>query len=135
MRREKFFQRFVPTAFGEPGAKRSQDNKPCRVLAEPVRTTSVDHGFWSHLSLRSRSGMGLSQAWPLLSRLVPAPLIPARPFGLGLRFDEALLVAPDDVSCQKYPANPRNDQRVAWKLPRRKRASGQLRHKIVPSGV
>lgn len=101
--------RSVPTAFGEPRAKRSQDDKPRRVLAEPVRTASVDHGLWSHLSLRSRSGMGLSQARPPLSRLVPASLIPARPFGLGWRFDEALLVAPTAVSRQKYQANPRNE--------------------------
>jgi hypothetical protein len=107
---KKFDFQVCPTAFGEPGAKRSQDDKPYRVLVEPVRTTSVDHGFRSHLSLRSRSGMGLSQAWPLLSRLFPAPLIPARPFGLRWRFDEALLVTPERLSAprQKYQANPRS---------------------------
>jgi hypothetical protein len=111
MARKKFVFRVRPTAFGEPGAKRSQDNKPSRVMREPVRTTSVDHGFWSHLSLRSRSGMGLSQAWPLLSRLFPAPLIPARPFGLGWCFDEAPLVTPSyfrSISRQRYQAQPRD---------------------------
>jgi hypothetical protein len=67
-----------------------------RVYCEkPVRTASVvAHAPWSQPSLRSRSGMEASQTWPLLSRPASAPLIPARPFGLGLRFDEALLVAP-----------------------------------------
>jgi hypothetical protein len=83
-----------PMLFGDVGAKRSQDNKPSRVMEEPVRTASVVDALWSQPSLRSRLGMELSQAWPLLSRLCSAPLIPARPFGLGLRFDEALLVAP-----------------------------------------
>jgi hypothetical protein len=88
MPRKNFGNPARPTAFGEPRAKQSQDDKPL-THQEPVRTASIDYGLWSHLSLRSRSGMELSQAWPLLTRLFPAQLIPARPFGLGWRFDEA----------------------------------------------
>ncbi len=109
-----------PTSFGESGAKRSQDDKPYRVLVEPVRAASVDNALWSHLSLRSRLGMGLSQAWPQLSRLVPAPLIPARPFGLGLRFDEAHLVARDALrhrsTARRIKPTPRSASRVAQDL-------------------
>lgn len=100
-----------PTAFGEPGAKQSQDDKPL-THQEPVRTASVDYGLWSHLSLRSRSGMEVSQAWPPLTRLSPAQLIPARPFGLGWRFDEApsgsarIIFAPE-VSNQPAKIGPR----------------------------
>lgn len=66
-----------------------------RVCCEKlVRTASVDDAPWSQPSLRSLSGTEVSQDRPSLPRLSSAPLIPARPFGLGLRFDEALLVAP-----------------------------------------
>lgn len=77
-----------PIAFGEPRAKQSQDDKPL-THQESVRTTSVDYSLWSHLSLRSRRGIGVSATWPQLARLSPARSIPARPFGLGSRFDEA----------------------------------------------
>ena len=75
-----------------------------------VRTASVD-ALWSQPSLRSRLGMKVSQAWPLLSRLSFAPLIPARPFGLGWRFDEAPLVTPYFASRQRYQAQPRSERR------------------------
>lgn len=75
-------------AFGESGAKQSQDDKPL-THQEPVRTGSVDYSLWSHLSLHSRRGSGLTATWPLLAGLNPVQFIPARPFGLGLRFDEA----------------------------------------------
>lgn len=84
-----------PMAFGESGAKQSQDDKPQTHL-EPVRTVSVEDGFWSRLSLHSRRGSGLTSTWPLLAGLCPVQSIPARPFGLGLRFDGALLVTRAD---------------------------------------
>jgi hypothetical protein len=88
-----------------------------RVCCEkPVRTASVDYGFWSHPSLRARSGMKVSQAQPLLSRLSSAPLIPARPFGLGWRFDEALLVTPRLLAARSIKPTPRDDGRSSRKL-------------------
>lgn len=99
-----------PTAFGEPRAKQSQDDKPLP-QQEPVRTVSVDHGLWSHPSLHSRSGMEISQARPLLTRLFSAQLIPARPFGLGWRFDEAPSGSANGlvrISRQKIRTNPRD---------------------------
>lgn len=73
---------------GEIRAKRSQDDKP-PTHRRLVRTASVDYAPWSRSSLRSRRGMKVSATRPLLSRLSFAPLIPARPFGLGLRFDQS----------------------------------------------
>jgi hypothetical protein len=104
-----------PTAFGEPGAKQSQDDKP-RQLTEPVRTASVDYGLWSHLSLHSRYGSGLTVTWPLLAELYPAQSIPARPFGLGLRFDGALLVARASkrrFAARSFKPTPRSDRSPA----------------------
>lgn len=100
------------TLFGELRAKQSQDNKPHRVLAEacPDRF-SQRYALWSHSSLRSRLGMRLSQAWPLLSRLFLAPLIPARPFGLRLRFDEAHSVTHQGFAPNVY--QPRNERVLA----------------------
>lgn len=74
------------TAFGEVPAKQSQDNKPL-THERFVRTASVGYGLWSQPPLRSRRGMEVSATWPSLARLSPAPSIPARPFGLGWRFD------------------------------------------------
>jgi hypothetical protein len=111
MGRKNFGNPARPTAFGEPGAKQSQDKKPCRVMAKsPVRTVSVDYGLWSHLSLRSRRGTRISATWPLLARVNLPPSIPARPFGLGWRFDRTPLVAPVSlrrVSRQRL-THPRN---------------------------
>lgn len=90
-----------PIAFGGSGAKRSQDDKPL-THQRPVRTASVaQHSLRSHLSLRSRCGMEVSATWPLLSRLSPAPHIPARPFGLGWRFDVARSVTPNSFECHR----------------------------------
>jgi hypothetical protein len=75
-------------AFGGVFAKQSQDDKPL-THQEPVRTASVSYGLRSQSPLRSRCGMEVSATWPPLTRLSSAPLITARPFGLGCRFDEA----------------------------------------------
>lgn len=101
-----------PMAFGEPGAKQSQDDKPCK-YARPVRTTSIDHGFRSHLSLRSRCGSGHTATWPQLTGIIPSQLIPARPFGLGLRFDEALLVTPLLLAARSIKPTPRGSGALA----------------------
>lgn len=93
--REKIIFRPVPMAFGEPGAKQSQDDKPFRIVEEPVRTASVDYGIWSHLSLHSRCGTRISATRPLLARVNLPPSIPARPFGLGWRFNRALTGSAD----------------------------------------
>ena len=105
-----------PIAFGEPGAKQSQDDKPCKV-ARPVRTGSVDYSLWSHLSLHSRRGSELTSTWPQLSGLCPVQSIPARPFGLGLRYDGALLVARDTLrhrfAARSIKPTPRIETRVS----------------------
>lgn len=91
MARKNFENPVVRTAFGELRAKQSQDKKPSRVMEKlPVRTVSVDYGLWSHSSLRSRCGTRCSATWPSLARVNLPPSIPARPFGLGWRFDRAL---------------------------------------------
>jgi hypothetical protein len=123
MMREKFFRRLALCFLVKLERSGHRTTSPAVYWQKLVRTASVDDAPWSQPSLRSRLGMGISQAWPLLSRLFPAPLIPARPFGLGWHFDEALLVAPSKVSCQKYQANPRNERRVADKNARCKRKS------------
>jgi hypothetical protein len=94
MMREKFFRRLALCFLVKLERSGHRTTSPAVYWQKLVRTASVDDAPWSQPSLRSRLGMGISQARPLLSRLVPAPPIPARPFGLGLRFDEALLVAP-----------------------------------------
>ncbi len=76
-----------PMSLGESRAKRSQDDKPL-THQESVRAASVDYAPWSHPSLRSRRGSGSTATWPQLARPYPVPSIPARPFGLGLRYDE-----------------------------------------------
>ena len=96
---------------------------PAVYWRKPVRTASVEDASWSQPSLRSRLGMEVSQAWPLLSRMTCGPLIPARPFGLGWRFDEAPLVTPDrrsGISRQRCQAHPRSGRRVSWIMPIRK---------------
>jgi hypothetical protein len=75
-------------AFGESRAKWSQDDRP-HPMMKLVRTTSVDHGVWSHPSLHGRRGMKVSAARPQLTGLSLALPVTARPFGLGFRFDEA----------------------------------------------
>jgi hypothetical protein len=85
---KKFGFSRAPIAFGEPGAKQSQDDKPL-THQEPVRTGSVDYSLWSHLSLHSRRGREVSATWPLLTGLSSVLLVTARPFGLGYRSDEA----------------------------------------------
>jgi hypothetical protein len=116
MAREKIEIQVASTAFGELGAKQSQDKKPCRVMAKlPVRTVSVDYGLWSHPSLRSRCGSRNTAARPSLARVNLPPSIPARPFGLGWRFDRAPLVAPSSqgsISRQRL-THPRNAPSLA----------------------
>jgi hypothetical protein len=88
-------------AFGEIVAKQSQDNKPLP-QKRFVRTASVGNGLRSRSPLRSRSGREVSGTRPLLSRLSPAPHIPARPFGLGWRFDVTLLVTPTSFGMRTF---------------------------------
>jgi hypothetical protein len=114
MAREKIEIQVASTAFGELGAKQSQDKKPCRVMAKlPVRTVSVDYGLWSHPSLRSRRGSRTTATWPSLARVNLPPSIPARPFGLGLRFDRALLVARSHFAARSIKPTPRNRRSLA----------------------
>lgn len=117
-----------PIAFGEPGAKQSQDDKPCRVMAKPVPDCFGRHSLWSHLSLHSRCGSRLTATQPLLSRLNPARSIPARPFGLGLRFDGALLVARTgllrSLAARSIKPTPRGEARVTIKSAPVKRHTG-----------
>lgn len=114
MTRKKFEIPTAPIAFGEPRAKQSQDKKPCRVMAKPpVRTASVDYSLWSHPSLRSRCGSRRTATWPVLARVNLPPSIPARPFGLGLRFDRALLVARSHFAARSIKPTPRNRPSLA----------------------
>ena len=103
-----------PIAFGEPGAKQSQDDKPYPQI-RPVRTGSVDYSLWSHLSLHSRCGSRMTATWPQLARLNLAQSIPARPFGLGLRFDGAHLVAHSRLAARRIKPTQRGEGRLARK--------------------
>lgn len=77
-----------------PGAKQAQEGQAPQIVRELVRPVSVDDALRSHPSLRRRRGLRASATWPLLSGPSLALLtIPARPFGLGLRFGEAPQVA------------------------------------------
>jgi hypothetical protein len=123
MMREKFDFAMAPTAFGEPRAKRSQDNKPHRVLVEacPDRLSRLRP---LEPPVASQSlGDGIIPSSAVAFEADPAPLIPARPFGLGLRFDEAPLVTPSVVSRQRYQAHARNERRVA-RLSRERNSPG-----------
>lgn len=105
----KKFSRRSPRCFLVMFERSGHRTTSPRVWCEKlVRTASVEDASWSQPSLRSRLGMGVSQAWPLLSRPLPAPLITARPFGLGLRFDEALLVALRSLAARSIKPTPRN---------------------------
>lgn len=79
-------------AFGEPRAKQSQGEKPHQQVRFS-RTTSVDYSLRSHLSLRSRQGMKVSLARPLLARLPSPRPSPLGLSGSGVRFDGTHLVA------------------------------------------
>jgi hypothetical protein len=113
MTRENFFRRWSLCFLVMLERSGHRTTSPAVYWQKLVRTASVDDAPWSQPSLRSRLGMGLSQARPLLSRLVPAPLIPARPFGLGLRFDEALLVARQCLAARSIKPTPRNSAALA----------------------
>jgi hypothetical protein len=79
-------------AFGEPGAKQSQDDKPL-THQEPVRTASVDIAFGA----TCRFAVVTGEKSPQLGRCFRGCLPPrSSPLGLSdsdRRFDEALLVA------------------------------------------
>lgn len=99
------------------GAKRSQDNKPHRVLVEAC-PDRFSRGCPLEPAIASQSpGDGIIPSSTVAFEAYPAPLIPARPFGLGWRFDEAPLVTPSrriGASCQRYQAHPRNGARLAY---------------------
>jgi len=113
---KKIANPMCPIAFGESGAKQPQDEKPCRVMAKlNVRAGSVDYSLWSHPSLHSRRGSRLTATWPQLARLNLAQSIPARPFGLRLRYDGTLLVAHRCQAARSIKPTPRGDTRVTIK--------------------
>jgi hypothetical protein len=114
MMRENFDFAMVPTAFGEPRAKRSQDNKPHRVLVEACPDRLSRLRPLEPPVASQPLGDGIIPSSAVAFEADPAPLIPARPFGLGWRFDEAPLVTPSVVSRQRYQAHPRNERRVAY---------------------
>jgi hypothetical protein len=98
-----------PTAFGELGAKQSQDNKPYRVLVEACPDRFDRLRPLEPLVASQSLGDGTIPSLAVPFEADPAPLIPARPFGLRLRFDEALLVAPVSRSARSVKPTP-NDR-------------------------
>jgi hypothetical protein len=114
--REKIENPDPPMPFGELRAKQSQDDKPLP-QQRLVRTASVNDALWSHSSLRSRRGPRSTATWPLLTRLNLAQLIPARPFGLGWRFDETPSgsAKPFGTPRQKIQTNPRGRNKTSTK--------------------
>lgn len=85
------------TVLGELRAKRSQDNKPSRVLREACPDRLSRPRLLEPLVASQSLGDGIIPSSAVAFEADPATLIPARPFGLGLRFDEAHPVAPEPL--------------------------------------